>query len=133
MGTSDPDRPPYASHTYGDVAGLPPPIYPPPPPGFFGLPEHYPAYPYRPVKPPGTNGNAIAALVTSVAGLACCAPVAIVGLIFGVAAMRETKRTGQNGYGLALAGAIIGGLVLAAGLIVMVLYLALMVSNWQWN
>ena len=35
----------------------------------------------------------------------------IVGLILGVIAMRETKRTGQEGYGLALAGAIIGGLV----------------------
>ncbi|MGZ8819351.1 MAG: DUF4190 domain-containing protein, partial [Mycobacterium sp.] len=48
-------------------------------------------------------------------------------------AMRETKRTGQDGYGLALAGAIIGGLTLAGTLIVVVLYLALMFSGWQWT
>ena len=47
--------------------------------------------------------------------------------------MRETKRTGQDGYGLALAGAIIGGLTLAGTLIVVVLYLALMFSGWQWT
>jgi len=64
-----------------DAAGLPPPIYPPPFPGAYGYQPGYagyPAYaapgydPYRPTKPPGTNGKAIAALVTSLAGLMCC-------------------------------------------------------------
>ena len=41
----------------------------------------------------------------------------IVGFILGVIAIRETKRTGQEGYGVALAGTILGGLALAAGLI----------------
>ena len=49
----------------------------------------------------------------AIGGLLCCGLLGIVGLIFGVVAMRETKRTGQDGYGLALAGAIIGGLTLA--------------------
>ena len=87
--------------------------------------------PYRPVKAPGTNGKAIASLVLSVTGWLCCAPLAIVGLILGVIAMRETKRTGQEGWGLALAGTIIGGLFVAAVLVVMLLYIALGVSSFQ--
>ncbi len=46
-------------------------------------------------------------------------------------AMRETKRTGQEGWGLALAGTIIGGVFVAAGLVVLVLYIALAVSTLQ--
>jgi hypothetical protein len=114
-------------------AGLPPPIYGPPPPGYPGAPGYYPRYdPYRPATAPGMNSTAIASLVLSVTGWLCCAPLAIVGLILGVVAMRETKRTGQDGWGVALAGTIIGGLFVAAGLVVMLLYLALMVSGWQW-
>ena len=80
---------------------------------------------------PGTNGKAIASLVTSIAGVACCGPLVIVGFILGVIAMRETKRTGQEGYGVALAGTIIGGLALAAGLILMLVYVALIASGWS--
>jgi hypothetical protein len=119
---------PYVPVDYPVGAGFPPP------PGYQGAPGYYPAYdPYRPIKPPGTNGNAIAALVSAIGGLLCCGLLGIVGLIFGVIGMRETKRTGQDGYGLALAGAIIGGLTLAGTLIVVALYLALMFSGWQWT
>ena len=108
MTTSDPEPVDYPA----DV-GLPPPVYP----GAAG----YPGYaPYPPTKPPGTNGKAIAALVTSLLGLVCCGLPSIAGLVLGVIGMRETKRTGQDGYGLALAGAVIGGLV-TAGLVLMVL------------
>ena len=93
-----------------------------------GLPERRtpatpvrPGYPYGRTpttrtgrrKPPGTNGKAIAALITSLLGLIFCGLPSIAGLILGVIAMRETRRTGQDGYGMALAGAIIGGLVIA--------------------
>jgi hypothetical protein len=61
----------------------------------------------------------------------CCAPLAIVGLIMGVIAMRETKRTGQEGWGLALAGTIIGGVFVAAALVVVFIYIALGVSTLQ--
>jgi hypothetical protein len=81
------------------------------------------------VRPLGTNGKAIASLVTSIAGWLCCAPLAIVGLILGVIAMRETKRTGQEGWGLALAGTIIGGLFTVALVVVVVLYIALGISS----
>jgi hypothetical protein len=129
--TGDQERP---AQDYPPDPGLPPPIYAPPPPGYPGAPGYYPPFdPYRPAAHPGTNGKAIASLVTSVAGWLCCAPLAAVGLVLGVIAMRETKRTRQDGYGMALAGTIIGGLFVAAGLIVMLLYIALMVSGWQWT
>src|SRR5689334_18336765 len=80
---------------YPADAGLPPPVYSPPYPGY---PGYYPGGygPYRPIKPPGTNGKAIAALVTSVVGLFCCGLPSIVGLVLGIVGMRETKRTGQD-------------------------------------
>ena len=89
---------------------LPPPVYPGYP-GYAGY-SGYPGYaPYGQIKPPGTNGKAVAALVTALVGFACCGLSSIAGLILGVIAMRECRRTGQEGYGLALAGAIVGGLV----------------------
>ncbi len=120
---------PYAPVDYPADTGFPPPIHPPPPPGY---PAYYPMYdPYQPVRAPGTNGKAIASLVTSIAGVACCGPLVIVGFILGVIAIRETRRTGQQGYGLALAGTIIGGLALAAGVILMLVYVALITSGWS--
>ena len=79
-----------------------------------GYPGYHPYDPYRQGKPPGTNGKAIAALVTALVGLVFCGLPSIGGLILGIIAMRECKRTGQDGYGIALAGAIIGGLVTVA-------------------
>jgi hypothetical protein len=60
-----------------------------------------------------TNPMAIASLVTSLVGPFCCGLPSIAGLILGVIGMRETRRTGQDGYALALVGAIIGALVVA--------------------
>ncbi|AEV74222.1 hypothetical protein MycrhN_3704 [Mycolicibacterium rhodesiae NBB3] len=115
---------------YPTGAGLPPPIYPPPPPGYTGAPTYFPVYdPYRPARPPGTNGKAIASLILSITGWLCCAPLGIVGLILGVIAMRETKRTGQEGWGLALAGTIVGGLFTVALVVVVLIYIALGFSS----
>jgi hypothetical protein len=143
MTSSGPEQPdPNAPLDYPADAGLPPPVYPPPgysPPGY---PEPYPPYPppyypgaydpYRPTKPPGTNGKAIAALVTSLVGLFCCGLPSIVGLILGVVAMRETRRTGQDGYAIALIGTIIGGLVTAGWIVYVLLSISLYASSWQW-
>ncbi|MGY4711871.1 DUF4190 domain-containing protein [Mycolicibacterium sp. CBM1] len=102
-----------------------PPVYPAP----YAYPPAYPGYaydpydPYRPTKPPGTNGKAIAALVTSLAGLLLCGLPSIAGIILGIVAMRETKRTGQDGFGLAVAGVAIGAAVLA----LVVVYIAFVV------
>jgi hypothetical protein len=81
------------------------------------------------MKPQGTNGKAIGALATSLAGLMLCGVPSIVGVILGVIAMRETKRTGQEGYGLALAGVIVGGLVVAGWLAYLVLIIGLAASG----
>jgi hypothetical protein len=121
---------------YPADAGLPPPVYPPP--GYPGAPPYPAAYypgaydPYRPTKPPGTNAKAIAALVTSLVGMFCCGLPSIAGLILGVIAMRETRRTGQDGYGIALIGTIIGGLVTAGWILYLLLSIGLYASSWQW-
>jgi hypothetical protein len=92
----------------------------------------YPSYdPYRPVRPAGTNGKAIASMVCSAVGLTCCGLTAIVGVILGVIAMRETKRTGQDGHGLALAGTIVGALATAGWAAYLLMYLALLASGWS--
>jgi hypothetical protein len=127
-------------------AGYPPPGYPPsgypPPPGYpapgyqpyaGGYPYGTDPYdPYRAMKPPGTNGKAIAALATSLAGLLFCGLPSVVGLILGVVAMRETKRTGQEGYGLALAGTIIGALVTVGFVLYILFFIGLAASDWSY-
>ncbi|MDF1928678.1 DUF4190 domain-containing protein, partial [Mycolicibacterium smegmatis] len=85
------------------AAAFPPP-YPPPQPGF----SYAPFDPYG--RPPGTNGLAIASLVCSLAGMLCCLP-GLAGLVLGILGMRETRRTGQDGYGIAVAGTVIGAFV----------------------
>jgi hypothetical protein len=130
-----PQSDPTPAVDYPADGGLPPPVYPPPYPGAAGYPGgYYPGGydPYRPTKPPGTNGKAIVALVTSLVGLVCCGLPSIVGLIFGVIGMRETRRTGQDGYAIALIGAIIGGLAVAGWVIYLLLSISIYASGWQW-
>lgn len=122
----------HAAQDYPADAGLPPPIYPAAQ-GYPGAPGYYPGYdPYRPVKPPGTNGKAIASIVCSGIGVvSCCLPVWIVGFVLGIVAMRETRRTGQDGYGVALAGVIVGGLATAGAVLALLGYVALIASDWS--
>jgi hypothetical protein len=132
MTTGDPD--PDAPVDYPPDAGLPPPVYPPPYPGPAGYPS-YPGYPgapgyypgaydpYRPSKPPGTNGMAIASLVISLCSLIlCCGATGFIGVILGIVGMRESKRAGQEGYGIALTGVIIGGICTVFWALMLVLY-----------
>lgn len=111
---------------------LPPPVYPQAP----AYPNTYPGYPpydpYRLGKPLGTNGKAIAALVCALAGLMFCGLPSIAGLILGIVAMRECRRTGQDGYGLALAGTIVGGLVVALVALYFLFMIGIAVSGFQW-
>ena len=46
--------------------------------------------------------------------------------------MRECRRTGQDGYGIALAGAIIGGLVTALWVLYLVVIVGIYASGFQW-
>ena len=129
-----PQSDPYAPVDYSTgYAPLPPPVYPQgagyPPPGYQG---YQPYDPYHQGKPLGTNGKAIAALVTALAGFVFCGLPSIAGLILGIIAMRECRRTGQDGYGLALAGTIIGGLVAALFVLYFIFMIAIAASGWQW-
>lgn len=111
---------------YPSDAGLPPPVYPPPYPGYYPNPV-----PYPPFTPTGTNGKAIAALVTSLAGLVCCGLPSIVGLVLGLVAMRETKRSGQDGYGLAVAAVVVGTLIIVGYALYVLVSAVLSANNWQ--
>jgi hypothetical protein len=66
---------------------------------------------------------AIAALVTSLVGLLFCGLPSIVGMVLGMVALGETKRTGQKGRGLALAGIIIGAVVIVVVVGAVILFL----------
>jgi hypothetical protein len=122
-GYSGPPANPYQPVDYpaNYPSGAPPdyPQFPPPYQGYGANPYD----PYGTARPPGTSGMAIASLVTSLAGLTCCGLSSVVGLVLGVMAMREIKRTGQEGYGLALAGTIIGGVLTGIFVIVFILWL----------
>jgi hypothetical protein len=110
--------------------GYPQPGYPPQYQGGYGYGGGYAYDPYAQGRPVGTNGKAIAAMVTSLAGLFFCGVPSIVGLILGVIAMRETKRTGQDGHGMALAGVIVGALAVAGWLLyAVVLVFAIAVTS----
>jgi putative regulator of septum formation/uncharacterized protein DUF4190 len=112
----------YPAYAYGPGPGdYPGNAYGPGPggdvygPGPVGYPQAG-GYP-PPLQKPGTNGFAIAALIFGIIG------GVLLGFIFGFIALSQTKRTGQNGRGLALAGIILSamwtiGVILAIILLV---------------
>ncbi|MFB9314756.1 DUF4190 domain-containing protein [Nocardioides plantarum] len=83
-----------------------------PQPSPYGAPPS----PYGYAPPRGTNGLAIASLVSSLVWV--CGVGSIAAVICGHVARSQVKRTGEQGAGLALAGLIIGYL----GIAVVVLY-----------
>lgn len=111
---------PYPAPSYA------PPSYPAPYPGGYGAPAPY-VDPYNPYGIPasrGTNGMALASLICSVSGIAICGISSIVGLVLGIVAMNQIKRTGEDGQGMALAGTIIGGIVVAGYLLFFLIVVA---------
>jgi hypothetical protein len=102
-----------------------PPAFGPPtyPPGGDGPPAYpggyYPTagYPdgYGPpgAMEPGMNRLAIASLISSFAGVLCSIG-SIAGIVLGTIALEQIKRNRQEGYGLAVAGIVVG----VAGLVV---------------
>jgi hypothetical protein len=136
---------PYAPVDYPTDAGLPPPVYPTPypnapgypgTPGYPPAPGYYPgvAYdPYRPMKPAGTNGMALAALIVSVASLVLfCGVPSFIGVVLGIIAMQQTRRTGQDGFGLALAGTVLGAIPTVLWLLYVIVFVGILASGWQW-
>lgn len=125
---------PNAPVDYPADGGLPPPIYPPPgyPAPGYPAPDIYAPYdPYRSAQPQGTNGLAVAALAVSLASLALCGSTSIISLILGIIAMRDTKRSGQQGYGFALAGVIISVIPLLLWLLYWLVFVLLLTSGWS--
>lgn len=104
------------------AAGYPPPYpggaYPPPPPGYpaqgFGAPGYG-----APTSEPGTNSLAIFSLVASVVGL-LCGVGSVIGIVLGAVALNQIKRSRQGGYGLAVAGIVVGVASLIISLVWMV-------------
>jgi hypothetical protein len=106
----------------------PPPGSPPPTPPGYGQqppgspqqpPPGYAAYgtPTNQVKQ-GTAGMAIASLVLSLVGLVPCfwglQIPGLLGVIFGLVGMSQTKNGARGGRGLAIAGLVIGIILLLA-------------------
>jgi len=103
--TYDPYNPKQPGDPYGQQPGQPygQPMY-------GQQPMYGPGYGYQPPKP---QTNAILALVLSCVGLATCGVTAIVGVIFGHIAMGKIRRGEEDGRGMALAGVIVGYVVIA--------------------
>jgi Domain of unknown function (DUF4190) len=120
--------PPAPPPGYQPPPGYGGPPYPPGPPQFGGPPSHPGQYPggYYPTpdyeggygpSQPGMNGLAIASLISSFTGLFCCIG-GILGIVLGTIALDQIKRSRQEGYGLAVAGIVIGIATLIVSLIV---------------
>jgi len=109
---------PWQSVPGGSVSPPPPgapipPGYGYPPPGMMP-PYYYPGYQVR-----RTNGLAIAALVCGICGFIYLIP-AILGIVFGCVALRQTKRDGTDGRGMAIAGIVTGSAWVALVVVVIV-------------
>ncbi|CAG7025726.1 DUF4190 domain-containing protein [Mycobacterium avium subsp. paratuberculosis] len=99
----------------------PPPGYGPPgyPGGYYPGPDYggYPPQPPLLGGQPGTNGLAIASLIASFTGL-LCGIGSVVAIVLGAIALDQIKRTRQDGFGLAVAGIVIGIATLVVTLVV---------------
>ncbi|HEX7302420.1 DUF4190 domain-containing protein [Lentzea sp.] len=82
-------------------------------PGPYGQPAYGAGYGYV---QPKSQTNAILALVLSCVGFVTCGVTSIVGVIFGHIAMAKIKRGEEDGHGMAVAGLIVGYVVIAGWL-----------------
>ena len=71
-------------------------------------------------QPQKTNGMAIASLILSLAGIVTVGAAGILGLIFGIVALRQISRTGDAGKGMAIAGIVVGSLMVVFSVFVIV-------------
>ena len=99
-------------------AGYPPPEYGAPYPGGY---YYQPGYP--PPPPDRTNRLAIGSIIASVFGL-LCGIGSIVGIVLGALALNQIKRSREGGYGLAIAGIVIG----VASLVISIVWM-----TYAWN
>ncbi len=103
-----PQRPGWQPH--------PPPYGAPPQQGPGWYPQGGHGYP----RPRDTNGFAIASLVCSLVGLLVLVIGPLLGVVFGVVGLRQIPRLGQGGRNLAIAGIVLGGVLLLLDVIALV-------------
>jgi hypothetical protein len=119
--TYDPYNPKQPGDPYGQQPGQPYGQQP-------GQPYGMPQYPYGYPPQPKPQQNAILALVLSCVGFVTCGITAIVGIIFGHIAMGKIKRGEEDGRGLALAGLIVGYVVIAGWVLYFVIILIAIIA-----
>lgn len=79
---------------------------------YYQDPGHHP--------PRRTNAMAIAALITAFL-------VAPAGIVLGIVARKQIRRTGEEGWGMATAGLVIGAVLTVLGVLAFVLWVVLVV------
>ncbi|MCG5430768.1 DUF4190 domain-containing protein [Mycobacterium sp. MYCO198283] len=129
---TSPPPDPYAPVDYPAYPPPPPPAMPPPvyPGAMPGYPGAYPPYPsagYPAYGSRGTNGQALASLITALVGVPLCwlfGIPSIVAIVLGVVGLAEIKKTGQDGRGMAITGIVVGALTIVLSLIAFVAILA---------
>ncbi|MEZ5116892.1 MAG: DUF4190 domain-containing protein [Candidatus Nanopelagicales bacterium] len=108
---------PYAAPSYGPGYAVPP--------AYAATPPAYAAPP-----PPSTNGFAVAALICGLLAF-LTGITAVLGIIFGLVALSQIKKTGQQGRGMAIAGLVISIVILVISIVAIVLVVAL--TGWIIN
>ncbi|MFI1365388.1 DUF4190 domain-containing protein [Streptomyces griseochromogenes] len=116
-GPNQSPRPPYGQEPLGLPAH---------PQGSYGPSAYQPwAQGYSPYnRPASVNGFAIASLAL---GVVCCVPG--VGLVLGLVALRQIRRRGERGTGLAVGGSVLSGIGLALWALLLSTGSA---SDWEW-
>lgn len=112
---SAPPADPPAAASPGGYPGYPPPGY--------ADPYGYGAY----GQTGGTNGLAIASLITSIAAIVTCylgIILGIVGVILGIVALNQLKTKQQDGKGIAIAGIILGAVIPVLWILVLIVIAA---------
>lgn len=79
----------------------------------------------------GHESLAIASLVSSVAGLLCLGIGPLLGLIFGIISLNQIRQTGQAGRGLAIAGIVISGVLIALFAVLLIVSVILAANDDQ--
>jgi Domain of unknown function (DUF1707)/Domain of unknown function (DUF4190) len=99
----------HAARTYVELAELVADL----PVGPAGIVMHYPAAPYPPPDPPTINYLAVGSLICGLAEIPTLGVSAVPAVILGYMARKQIRQTGERGEGLAVAGLILGGIVVA--------------------
>jgi hypothetical protein len=117
QGTGLPGAAPGYGNGYGYGYGPAAPGYGYPQGGPQVPPNYYPGYARK------TNGLAVASMVCGICGFLYIVP-AILGIVFGSIALRQIRRDGTDGRGMAIAGIVTGSLWVALLALIVILVIA---------